>query len=348
MKASISVGSAYYDGDGWDEIVRVVEAADRLGVDSAWSAEAWGMDAVTPLAYLAGRTERIRLGSGIMQVSARTPATTAMTALSLACISRGRFCLGLGLSGPQVVEGLHGAAFAKPLSRLREYVEVIRTGLSGERLVHDGEQYVLPRRGGEGKALRLSMAPGPRIPIFFATLGERSLELTGEIADGWIGASFIPERRDVLLGAIERGAERAGRSLDDIEIHVNARLETSDDVEGLIDRYRPGMAFTLGAMGSAKTNFYNAAYARAGWEEVAREVQSLWISGDRAGAVAAVPDELVLAANLIGDETMVRARVRAYRDAGVEVLRLAPVGKTSKEQIASLEQSLDLIRSESA
>jgi F420-dependent oxidoreductase-like protein len=348
MKISISIGGAYYDGEGWDDLVSYVETADRLGVDSAWSAEAWGMDAVTSLAYLAARTSRIRLGSGIMQVSARTPAMTAMTALSLAHLSHDRFCLGLGLSGPQVVEGLHGAAFDHPLPRLREYVSVVKMALAGERLVFEGEHIELPRKGGEGKPIRLSMTPKPDLPIYLATLGPRSLEFTGEIADGWLGASFIPEQSDALLAPIRRGAERAKRDFSEIEIQVGGSLEVSEDVEGLIDQYRPGMAFTLGAMGSAKTNFYNAAYSRAGFEDVAREVQTLWIAGDRKAAIAAVPDELVLAASLIGTEDMVRARLRAYRDAGVDVLRLSPRGRTLSERIEHLEQVMDLVASETS
>jgi F420-dependent oxidoreductase-like protein len=346
MKTSISIGSAYYDGEDWDDLVEYVEAADRLGVDSAWSAEAWGMDSVASLGYFAGRTSRIRLGTGIMQVSSRTPAMAAMTALSLAHLSGDRFCLGLGLSGPQVVEGLHGAAFERPLGRLREYVTIVRMALAGEKLEFEGEHFKLPRQGGEGKALRLSMSPRPDLPIYLATLGEKSLELTGEIADGWLGTSFIPERADALLEPIRKGAARANRTLSEIEIHVNANLEISDDVEGLLDKYRKGMAFTLGAMGSAKTNFYNAAYARAGFQDAAREVQALWVSGQRREAIAAVPDDMLLAANMIGTEDMVRARLRAFRDAGVDVLRLSSLGRSSKDRIAHLERCLDLIATE--
>lgn len=346
MKASISIGSAYYDGEGWDDLVEYVEAADRLGVDSAWSAEAWGMDSVASLGYFAGRTSRIRLGTGIMQVSSRTPAMAAMTALSLAQLSGDRFCLGLGLSGPQVVEGLHGAAFERPLGRLREYVTIVKMALAGEKLEFEGDHFRLPRQGGEGKALRLSLPPRPDLPIYLATLGEKSLELTGEIADGWLGTSFIPERAEALLDPIRRGAARANRSLSEIEIHVNANLEISEDVEGLLDKYRQGMAFTLGAMGSAKTNFYNAAYARAGFEDAAKEVQALWVAGQRREAVAAVPDEMLLAANMIGTEEMVRARLRAFRDAGVDVLRLSSLGRSSTDRIAHLERCLDLIATE--
>lgn len=343
MKIAISVGSAYYDGQDWEEMLAFVEAADSMGIDSVWSAEAWGMDAVVALGVIAGRTRNIRLGTGIMQISARTPASTAMTALSLDRVSNGRFLLGLGASGPQVVEGL--VPFAKPMSRMREYVQIVRQATAGERVRIDGEHFVLPRPGGEGKALRLSMPP-KRIPIHLATLGVKSLEMTGEIADGWLGTSFIPEHADAHLAHIAKGAERAGRSLADLEIEVNSMLSVSEDVEGLLARARQGMAFTLGAMGSAKTNFYNDAYCRSGWEEVAKEVQNLWISGKKKAAIEAVPDEMLLQAYLIGTEDRVRERIRAFRDAGVDVFRLAPEGRTAKERIANLEYQADLIRSE--
>lgn len=273
---------------------------------------------------------------------------TAMTALSMAQISGDRFSLGLGVSGPQVVEGMHGKAFAKPLGRLREYLEIVRMGIDGHRLVYDGEHHVLPRPGGEGKALKSSIRPRPDLPIYLATLGPKSLELTGELADGWLGTSFIPEHADVLLDPIRTGAEKAGRSLDDVEILVNSQLVVSEDVDALIARARPGMAFTLGGMGSAKTNFYNNAYSRAGFADVCEEVQRLWVDGDKAAAAAAVPEELVLLAYPMGTEEMVRGRLKAYVEAGVDGLRLAPQGKTAEAQIAHLEMAVDLIRSVSA
>ncbi len=345
MRISISVGSAYYDGENWDDLVAYVQAADRLGVDAVWSAEAWGMEAVASLAYLAAKTEQIKLGTGIMQISARTPATTALTALSMAQISNNRFILGLGVSGPQVVEGLHGDSFAKPLSRLKEYVDIVRQGLRGERLRYDGNHFTLPRPGGEGKALKPAIRPRPELPIYLATLGPKSLEYTGEAADGWLGTSFIPEHADVMLGSIKAGADRAGRSMDDIDIQVSANIAVSDDVDALIAKARPGMAFTLGGMGSAKTNFYNAAFSRAGFADVAEEVQRLWVDGDKGAAAAAVPDELTLMAYPIGTEDMVKDRIRAYRAAGVNGLRIGPQGRTATDQIANLEMTVDLIRS---
>lgn len=345
MKVAVSVGNAYYDGSHWSDLVEYVKVAERLGATTVWSAEAWGTDAVSSLGYLAGVTDRIRLGSGIMQISARTPAATAMTALTLAQLSDDRFTLGLGVSGPQVVEGLHGEAFADPLGRLREYVDIVRMIVRGDRAVYDGRHYVLPRPGGEGKALKSSVPPRPDLPIHLATLGPKSLELTGELADGWIGTSFVPEHADVFLDPLRRGAERAGRTLADIDIQVNGHLMVSDDVEGLIGFARAGMAFTLGGMGSAQSNFYNAAYARAGFAEIAADVQRLWVAGDKAAAIAAVPEDLVMSAYLIGTRDMVRDRVRAYAAAGVDTLRLGPTGGSLREQIEHLEMSFDIIRS---
>ena len=207
MRISISIGSAYYNGEEWDQLVEYTQAADRMGVHEAWSAEAWGMDAIVPLAYLAAKTERIRLGTGIMQISSRVPSMIAMTAQSLDTVSNGRFNLGLGVSGPQVVEGLHGAKFAKPLSRLRECVDILRLGLGGEKLQYDGEHYTLPRPGGEGKPIRLSQPPRPNLPIYLATLGPKSLQMTGEVADGWLGTCFMPEAGHVFLDDLETGAK---------------------------------------------------------------------------------------------------------------------------------------------
>ena len=290
-----SIGSAYYDGENWEGMVELVRAADRLGVTYAWIAEASGMETIAPLAYLAAVTERIKLDTGIMQISARTPAMTAMTALSMARLSNDRFCLGLGVSGPQVVEGLHGEAFAGPLGRLREYIAIVRQGISGERISFQGEYYVLPRPGGEGRALKLSMPPKPAIPIYLAAFGPKMLELTGEVSDGWLGTSFIPEAAEGVLSHIRAGADRVGRSLADLDLRVNATIEISDDVDALVAKCRPGVTFTLGAMGSANTNFYNAAFTGAGWGDVAKIVQALWVGGDKASAIAAVPDEFVLA-----------------------------------------------------
>ena len=346
MRISISIGSAYYNGEEWDSLVDYTMAADRMGVNEAWSAEAWGMDAIVPLAYLAAKTENIRLGTGIMQISSRVPSMMAMTAQSLDTVSKGRFNMGLGVSGPQVVEGLHGAAFGKPLSRLRECMAILRMALNGEKLQYEGEHYVLPRPGGEGKPIRLSQPPRPNLPIYLATLGPKSLQMTGELADGWLGTSFVPEQSHVFLDDLRAGATKAGRSLADIDIQTGGYFEMGDDVERLIEARKPAMAFTLGGMGSAKTNFYNDAYCRAGYEDDAKAVQSLWIDGKRDQAVARVPDEMVLLTNLIGTEDMIRDRRKAFRDAGVNTFRLGTGGESWKERTSALEEAVDLIQRE--
>ena len=343
MKISISIGSAYYNGEDWDDLVDYTQEADKLGVDQAWSAEAWGMDAIVPLAYLAAKTEKIKLGTGILQISSRVPSMMAMTAQSLDTVSKGRFILGLGVSGPQVVEGLHGASFAKPLSRLRECVEILRIALAGEKIAFEGEHYLLPRPGGEGKAIRLSQPPRPELPIYLATLGPKSLQMTGELANGWLGTCFLPEHASVFLDDLSTGTKKAGRSLNEIDIQAGGYFEISDDVEGLINKLRPGMAFTLGAMGSAKTNFYNDAYCRAGYEDVAKEVQGLWVAGNRDEAIRQVPDELITLSNFIGTQSMVEERLEAFKAAGVNTLRISTGGSTWKERTAALEEAMDSI-----
>lgn len=346
MKTAIGIGSAYYNGEDWDQLVDYAVEADRMGVDHLWSAEAWGMDAIVPLAYMAAKTKRIILGTGIIQISARVPSMIAMTTQSMATVSNNRFVLGLGVSGPQVVEGLHGAAFAHPLGRLRECVEIIRMGLSSERLQYDGKHYLLPRPGGEGKPIRLSQPPRTDLPIYLATLGPKSLEMTGELADGWLGTSFIPEHADVFLEPLKKGLAKSGRKMSDLDIQVGGSFEISDDVEKLVAARRPAMAFTLGGMGSATTNFYNDAFKRAGYEEAAVKVQRLWVDGKKEEAIRAVPEEMILKTNLIGTEEMVRERLRAYRDAGVTTLRLSTGGKDWKERTDSLAEAVDLVKNE--
>jgi F420-dependent oxidoreductase-like protein len=345
MKVSIGVGGAASGRRrDFDEQVEYVVEAEKLGVDAVWTAEAWGQDAIAPLAYLAARTERIRLGTGIMQVTARTPVMTAMTALTMASLTNDRFILGLGNSGPQVVEGLHGVPFKGPLSRMRETVEIIKLAFAGEKIHYAGEHYVLPRPGGQGKAIRLAQPGNPNIPIYLATLGPHALEYTGAVADGWVGTSFTPEHAGAHLDYLRKGAATAGRSLADIDIQAGGTVAFGDDLAALVAPLKPAMAFTLGAMGSPTTNFYNDAYKRGGWDAAGREVQALWVAGKREEAAAKVPDEMVIQANLLGDEATVRERIRAYRDAGVSTLRVAPAGRTLAERLETLGRTMDVVR----
>lgn len=327
----------------WPDLVAYVVEAERLGVDVCWVAEAWGAEAVSPLGYLAGRTERIQLGAGVLQLGTRTPALVAMTALTLARLSGGRFVLGLGASGPQVTEGLHGVPFAHPLGRMRETVEVIRRFCAGERVDYGGDHVRLPLPGGDGKAMRIAVPPEGPIPLYLAALSPKMLALTGEVADGWLGTAFVPEAADAYRRHLLDGAARAGRDLTGFDVCQGAEVAFGDDVGAMAATRKPGLAFTLGGMGSATTNFYNDAYARQGFADVAAEVRRLWIDGRRDDAAARVPDEMVLATTLIGTEDMVRERLRAWRDAGVTTARLYPAGDTLDERLATLGRALDLI-----
>jgi len=345
MRSGIGIGGAQSGRErAWPDLVQYVTEAERMGVSDCWNAEAWGLDAVTPLAFLAGQTSRIRLGTSIAQISARVPPMTAMTALTLAAMSGDRFVLGLGVSGPQVVEGLHGTPFARPLTRLKEYLDILDLAFAGQKLAYAGSVYNLPLPGGEGKALRLSQPPNPTIPIYLATLGPKGMELVGERADGWLGTSFVPESADVFLDPIRAGAERAGRSLADIDIQAGGHLEFGDDPAPLIAPLKRRLAFSLGAMGSATTNFYNRAYQRGGYADAAQEVQRLWVGGHREEAIAAVPDEMALRTSLVGTDEMVLGRLRAYRDAGVTTIRLDPAGDTVTARLDTLARGLDLLR----
>src|SRR5262245_6017401 len=347
MKTAIGIGSAASGRDkDFEPSAHFTVEAEKLGVDAVWSAEAWGQDAVAPLAFVAARTSRILLGTGIMQISARAPSMTAMTALTMASLSKDRFILGLGASGPQVVEGLHGRSFAHSLGRMRETIEIVRLALRGEKLEYHGKHHELPLPGGEGKALRLSQPGNPNVPIYLATLAPKALWLTGELADGWRGTSLPPEHADAHLSHIAAGAAKAGRKLSDITIAVGGAIGFGDDVERMVERLKPQVAFTLGAMGSPKTNFYNAAYRRGGFEDAATEVQRLWVAGKREEAVSRVPDEMVTQTSLLGPEKAVRERIRKYRDAGVNMLRLDPLGATTSERLDTLGRAVELVRQE--
>ncbi len=322
----------------------VVEA-ERLGVDSVWVPEAWMYDALTPLGYLAARTERLRLASGVVQLGARSPAMVAMSALALQTMSGGRFVLGIGTSGPQVMEGWHGVRFDRPITRTSETIDIIRTVVSGERLSYNGDLHTLPLPGGQGRALRSPVGgPEVNVPIHVAALGPRNLRLTGEKADGWIGTAFMPESADVFLEPIGAGAAASERSLDDIELSVAASLEFTDDVEAAGRRHAAGYAFTIGAMGSSSTNFYNRVFARQGFAEAIEEVRALWESGDRERAAVRVPIEIGLQTNLVGDDAAVIERLRRYRACGIDTLRINNVvGSDTDADANGHHQRLDAL-----
>jgi F420-dependent oxidoreductase-like protein len=324
-----------------EETTRFVLDAERLGADSVWVPEAWGYDALTPLAYLAARTSTIRLGSGIAQLGTRTPAMLAMSAMSLAALSTGRFLLGLGVSGPQVMEGWHGVRFGSPLAITRETIDIVRTIARGDRLQHQGAAYQIPLPESAGRPLR-SMAPPVKVPIYLAAIGPQNLALTGELADGWIGNAFMPETASAFLDHLEKGAARANRSIADVDLVIPVALEITDDADEAAARHAAGYAFTIGAMGSATQNFYNAAFARQGYADDVLAVQRLWLDGKRDDAAARVPRALGFRTNLLGPPEVIRDRLRLYRAAGITTLQVKS-GASSHDALDALAQLMDLV-----
>ncbi|MFE1836734.1 LLM class flavin-dependent oxidoreductase [Streptomyces sviceus] len=332
----------------WPETVDFVVEAEKLGMDICWVAEAWGAEAPSPLGYLAAKTERMLLGSAIIQLATRTPMAIARAAITLSNLSEGRFLLGLGPSGPQVIEGLHGVPFARPLTRMRETVEIVRQAASGEKVAYSGREFQIPLPGGEGKPMRLAMRAEHEMPIYLATLSPKMLRLTGEIADGWLGTSFVPEgAKEAYFDHLDAGLAASGRSRADFDICQGAEVafaEDEDTLRAMVAGRKKELAFSLGGMGSETTNFYNNAYSRQGWAEVAAEVRKRWQAGDRDGAAGLVTDDMVLATTLIGTEDMVRERLRVWRDAGVDIVRFYPAGETLDARLTTLGRAIDLVR----
>lgn len=342
MKLAIELGRPVPDALGTS--VEWVQLAERLGVDMAFSAEAWWSDAATPLAYLADKTERIKLATGIIQVTARTPAMTAMTALTLDDLTGGRFVLGLGASGPQVVEGLHGVRYKMPLTRLKETVDICRMIFAGEKVRYEGKVFQLPLPDSEGKAIGIAHEPTD-IPIYLATLGPNALKFTGASANGWLGTSFSPDHPEAHMDFLQAGAKDSGRPLSEVDLCVSVRVEIGDNVDEMIDKRKQGVAFNMGGMGSETTNFYNDAFKRAGYEEDARAIQSLWIAGKREEAALRVPDTMVTEFQALGTREMVQERLRKYRDVGVTTLKLGldSAGPIGPKRYELLENIVDLV-----
>lgn len=337
MTLRLGIGANPYTPEG----VAFVRDAERLGVDSVWMPEAWGFDALTPLAFLAGHTSTIRLGTAIAQLGARSPGMLAMSALSMQALTGGRFVLGLGTSGPQVMEGWHGVRFERPVQRTRETIEIVRQLTAGGRSGFEGELYTLPLPGGPGRSIR-SSAPPASVPVYVASLGPANLRMTGELADGWLGTSFMPETADAFLDLIREGAAASGRDVRSLDLAVPAAVEFTEDVEAAAKRHARGYAFTFGAMGSERQNFYNNAFGRQGFGEDVAAVQQLWRSGDREAAADRVPPEIGMRTNLLGTPAMVTERLRLYRDAGITTLRIQVAGDatTRLDQLGTL---LDLV-----
>ncbi|MDQ1712677.1 MAG: hypothetical protein QOE45_2127 [Frankiaceae bacterium] len=341
MRLGVNLGYWSTAQDARDGVALAREA-DRLGYAVAWAAEAYGSDVVTVLTWVAAQTESIDVGSAIMQIPARTPAMTAMTAASLDALSNGRFRLGIGVSGPQVSEGWHGVRYDKPLGRTREYVDVVRRALTRERLTAPGPHYPLPLPDGPGKALKLIVHPvRDRIPIYLAAVGPKNLELAGEIADGWLAVFFSPEHATDLLSSVGAGRAKAGLTLDGFDVVPTVPMSVGDDVAACADPIRPYAALYVGGMGSREQNFYNALARRYGYEEAAQRCQDAYLARDYAGAMAAVPFEFVDETSLLGPAERIADRLAAFAEAGVTTLTLTPVGTTLEERVAGLRTAVE-------
>ena len=309
------------------DVVPLVEEAERLGFDSVWSAEAYGSDAVSWLSWVASRTTRMGFGTAIMQIAARTPAATAMTAITLDHLSGGRFRLGLGMSGPQVVEGWHGVPYGKPLARTREYVEVVRAILRRDKPVEfRGEYYTIPAAEGPGttglgKPLKTIVHPlRPDLPIYLAAIGPRNVALAAEIADGWLPTFFSPARMSMYREWLDEGFARAGRTADGFDVAPMVPVFVGDDVQQCRDLVKPFLALYVGGMGARGRNFYNSLAQRYGYEAEAAEIQDLYLDGRKREAAAAVPDELVDEVSLVGPPDRISERMQSWREAGVSTL----------------------------
>ena len=321
--------------------VEFAVAAERIGVTSLWVPEVWGYDALTGPAYLAAKTSSIKLGTFVVQLGSRSPAMLATSALSLEELSGGRFILGIGTSGPRVMEGWHGVRFRKPVQTTRETIEIIRTVSRGERLEHAGEIYPLPLPDSRGAALRPLVRPD-HVPVYVAAMGPQNLRLTGETADGWLGNAFIPEAAEVFLGPLREGAQQTGRTLDQLDLVAPVAVEFHDDqasADAAARRHADGYAFTIGAMGAGGSgqNFYNNAFTRLGYGTEVNTVAELWRAGKHDEARRSVPLDLGRLTNLLGTSDAIADRVSRYHAAGITML-LAKLDGEHEEQLATLQR----------
>ena len=336
---------------GFKESAQRVAELEQAGLDIVWVAEAYGFDGVSLMGYLAARTERVQIGAGILPLYTRTPTLLAMTAAGIDALSDGRFVLGLGASGPQVIEGFHGVPYDKPLARTREIVEICRkVWAREEKLTNDGPLYPLPLPEGQGtglgKPLKIIAHPvRPRIPVYVAALGEKNVELTAEIADGWLPLFFLPEKAKEVFGpSLDAGAAKRPADLDPLDICAGGLLCVGepDETKGVLDMFaRPVAALYVGGMGAKGKNFYNALVQRYGYEAEAAEIQELYLAGRKDEAAAKVPDELLELTNLCGTEAFVRERIAAFGEAGVTVLNVTPVGADPVKMVEQLRSWAD-------
>src|SRR5262245_62110581 len=342
MALKLGLNLGYWGiGPAGEEALNVVKAAEGHGYDSVWVAESYGSDVVSVLAWLAGQTQRMKLGCAVLQVPARPPAAAAMAGATIDKLSGGRFIFGFGPSGPQVSEGWYSVPYAKPWGRTREYIEVVREIIAREGPVeHAGEHYSLPLPGGEGKALKLNFHPERNeIPVFVGAIGRKSVEMAAEIADGWIPIFFSVDAFESTWGEhLEAGFAMGGRQRSDLEVSPSLQVAIDGDLDAARNVVKAGLVLYFGGMGSRKTNFYVDLAHRFGFGEVADEVQSRFQDGDRGGAFEALPDEILEAVSLIGTEDEVAERVERFRGAGIDRLIVSPVHAEHDQQMHTLER----------
>jgi F420-dependent oxidoreductase-like protein len=325
MRLGLMLG---YAGRRIELPVDMVKEADHLGVYAVWTAEAYGSDAITPLAWLGALTENVKLGTAIMQMPGRTPANAAMTAMTLNQLSNGRFLMGLGLSGPQVVEGWHGVSYAQPLTRTREYVNIVRQIFRREeRMTLDGKLYQIPYRGddatGLGKPLKSTLEAQPDIPIYLAAIGPKNVELTAEIADGWLPIFFSPGKyAQTYRSHVETGLAKSGKRHADFDIAPTVSVVINDNLDICYNMLRPSLALYIGGMGAKGKNFYHDLACRYGYEAAANEIQELFLAGDKGAAMMKVPPELIDEVALVGPRERVKERLQPWLDSPITTLNM--------------------------
>lgn len=343
----MKLGAAVGMRDNPEALAQYARSLEDMGVGYLWAGEAYTADSVSTLGFLAAVTERAQLGSSILPLYSRTPTLIAMTAVGLDKLSGGRFILGLGASGPQVIEGFHGVPYDHPLARTKEIIDICRSVWRRDRLEYDGRQYQVPlpegRGTGLGKPLKIVDHPlRERIPVYVASLGPKNVEMTAEIADGWLPLHFWPEGSERVWGeALRAGRARRSADLGPLEVVAGGPLAIGDDVAPLRERARPGLALYFGGMGARGQNFYNDVLRRYGYEDVAERIQDAYLGGEREAAAAMVPDELVEGMSLVGDAAFVKDRLAAYREAGVTILNVQPIGPNGLRDVETVAGWLD-------
>ncbi|BBX98898.1 LLM class F420-dependent oxidoreductase [Mycobacterium lacus] len=343
------IGLAINYAGGFKDVAAEVADLERAGLDIVFVPEAYSFDAVSALGYLAAVTERVQLASGILQLYTRTPTLTAMTAAGLDYVSDGRFTLGLGASGPQVIEGFHGVPYDAPIARTREVIEICRQVWRRENLHHQGTYYTIPlpadRGTGLGKPLKLINHPvRERIPILVAALGPKNVELAAEIAEGWQPIFYLPEKaREVWGQALAAGQAKRDPALGRLDVYAGPVLAIGENVEPLRELVKPHLALYIGGMGAQGKNFYHALATKYGYGPQADRIQELYLAGDKQGAATVVPDELVRNVNLIGTPTFVKERLAAFREAGVTTLNVVPLAGTPAERVKLIERLRELL-----